>query len=141
MFPVNSAKTGLASYDRAPGSGNDARNLAIEGFRVDAKPRVDVVADMPSVGMASEFTGVTRPGIPRIEILDVALSQSFQAKRHIAAGEVFDDTVEAPPALGVVPWLAHQRQPLRVHQCVEFWARRVEQWQPGEIFGGGGIGM
>jgi len=66
---------------------------------------------------------------------------ALRDKRQITAGEIFDNTVEPSAALGVIAGLAHHREPFRVHQSVEFRARRVEQRQLGEILRGRGVGI
>jgi hypothetical protein len=47
-------------------------------LRVDAEPGIDVVVDMPGVGMARKFSGPPRPRVAGLEVLDVALHQPFE---------------------------------------------------------------
>jgi len=134
-------KYGVHLVRSRAGRGHNARNLAVQRGGVDAEPGVDVVLDVPRVGMAGELAGVGRPGVAGMQVLDIAQGQPFQAERHIAAGKVFDNAVEAPAAFGVVAGFTHFGEPFRVHQFVEFRPRRIEQRQIGEILRRGSIGV
>src|SRR5215471_12379944 len=119
----------------------DALDLAVQRRGVDPKPRVDVVDDVPRIGVPGEFLTPARRWGARDKIADISQCQPVETKRNIAAREMLDDVVETFSGFGVVAGLTHRCEPLGVDQRVEFRTRRIEERQAGEIRGGGGVGV
>src|SRR5215469_9141799 len=60
------------------GRRQDARNISIERGRVDTEPGVDVVVDVPGVGVTRKLAGAPRSRVARIEVPNIALQQPFE---------------------------------------------------------------
>src|SRR5215471_16917807 len=69
---------------------HDALDLAVERRGVDPEPRVDVVDDVPRIGVPGEFLTPARRWGARDKISDIAHGQPVETKRYNPAREVLD---------------------------------------------------
>src|SRR5262245_11779992 len=122
-----------------PRGRRDARHLAIKFRSIQIISGINVVLDVPRIGVSCEFLCAIRPHVARVQVLHESLLHALEAKRQLAPGKMLRHTVEQFPSFRILPWTAHQRKPLTVHKRIECRARRLQEGQLRDVLCSGRI--